>query len=202
MVAAALSSIALMLTAIGGAFAHAEFSVDEALPGSVLNTSIGIGHGCNGSNTIELAVSVPKEVTNIQALEVENWNLTLTHRTDNSSQVSNITWSGGNLDAHQYQGFGLIIDIPNVDVSQHNVTLLFPTIQKCENATNAWVAAEETETEKPAPKLTITKEVTPQPSSSSSDSQGNQDGESSASRLLTGLSLGAASAVLGSALLF
>lgn len=31
MVAAALSSIALMLTAIGGAFAHAEFSVDEAL---------------------------------------------------------------------------------------------------------------------------------------------------------------------------
>lgn len=71
-----------------------------------------------------------------------------------------------------------------------------------ENATNAWVAAEETETEKPAPKLTITKEVTPQPSSSSSDSQGNQDGESSASRLLTGLSLGAASAVLGSALLF
>lgn len=70
------------------------------------------------------------------------------------------------------------------------------------NGTNAWVAAEETDTEKPAPKLTITKEVTPQPSSSSSDNQGNQDGESSASRLLTGLSLGAASAVLGSALLF
>ncbi|KAI7884807.1 hypothetical protein K492DRAFT_182555 [Lichtheimia hyalospora FSU 10163] len=195
----ALSSLAVLFTAIGGAFAHAEFSVDEAKPGSSLNTSIGIGHGCDGSNTIEVAVSVPKEVTNIQALEVENWNLTLTHRSDNSSQVSNITWSGGNLDSHQYQGFGLIIDIPNVDVSQHNVTLLFPTIQTCVNGTNAWVAAEETDTEKPAPKITITNQVTPQPSSS--DSQGSQDGESSASRLLTGLSLGAASAMLGSALL-
>lgn len=68
------------------------------------------------------------------------------------------------------------------------------------NGTNAWVAAEETETEKPAPKITITKNVTPQPSSS--DNQANKDGESSASRLLTGLSLGAATALLGSALLF
>lgn len=67
------------------------------------------------------------------------------------------------------------------------------------NGTNAWVAAEETDTEKPAPKITITKNVTPQPSS---DSQTNKDGESSASRLLTGLSLGAATAVLGSVLLF
>lgn len=31
MVSAALSSLAVLLTAIGGAFAHAEFSVDEAL---------------------------------------------------------------------------------------------------------------------------------------------------------------------------
>lgn len=67
------------------------------------------------------------------------------------------------------------------------------------NGTNAWVAAEETETEKPAPKITITKNVTPQPSS---DNQADKDGESSASRLLTGLSLGAVTALLGSALLF
>ncbi|KAI9319816.1 hypothetical protein BX666DRAFT_2024875 [Dichotomocladium elegans] len=163
----AFSYIALFLATIMGSLAHVEFATDEALPGSVLNTSLGVGHGCNGSNTIALSIQVPEQITTIHPLDVAGWNLTLGYRSTNQSQVNNFTWSGGNLDAHAFQAFGVIIDIPNVDVSQQNTTLFFPAIQRCMNGTNEWIGASASDA-KPAPKITITKQLTETPNNATS----------------------------------
>ena len=57
-------------------------------------------------------------------------NLTLTHRNGSSGPVSNFTWVGGPLDATAYQAFPVLIQVPNVDVSQNNATLYFPAVQR------------------------------------------------------------------------
>ena len=47
----------------------------------------------------------------------------------NSSQaISSFRWSG-NLDPETPQEFAMVMDIPDLDVSQRNVTLYFPTTQ-------------------------------------------------------------------------
>ncbi|KAG2226758.1 hypothetical protein INT45_005723 [Circinella minor] len=188
--------------------AHVSFTIDETLPGVELNTSLSVGHGCDGSSTVELSISVPENITSVEPQEVNGWNLTLTHRNGSSGPVSNFTWVGGPLDAHAYQAFPVLIQVPNVDVSQNNVTLYFPAIQRCENGTNAWVFEGDDEqaeaaNQKPAPALVITNT----PSNSSSEeghgSHNNASGDDqSGAQQLFGLTAAVAASAFGVAYQF
>ncbi|KAI7854132.1 hypothetical protein BDC45DRAFT_535998 [Circinella umbellata] len=135
--------LALAVLTIQGTYAHPHFAVDEALPGTTLNTSIVINHGCKGSPTTEVSISVPKEITSIEPIDVANFTLSIDYRNssqqgdggNNSSQtISGFRWSG-NLDPSTPQEFAMVMGIPSLDVSHGNVTLYFPTTQTCANAT-------------------------------------------------------------------
>ncbi|KAI9496218.1 hypothetical protein BDB00DRAFT_809526 [Zychaea mexicana] len=161
--------------------AHVVFTTDETLPGVQLNTSLAVGHGCDGSPTVELSVSVPDQITSVEPQEIDGWNLTLIHRNGSSGPISNFTWVGGPLEDTSYQAFGVLIQVPDIDVSQQNVTLYFPAVQRCENGTREWVfegddAASEAAGQSPAPALTITS--TP----SSPEDDGHSSGDDSSSR--------------------
>ncbi|KAI8139464.1 hypothetical protein BJV82DRAFT_672736 [Fennellomyces sp. T-0311] len=198
----AAAVLALMVLATD---AHITFTQDETLPGVELNTSLAVGHGCDGSNTIEISVSVPEEVTQLEPQEIAGWNLTLQYRNGSSEQraISNFTWSGGNLGAETYQDFGVIIHVPSVDVSQNNVTLYFPTIQRCENGTNEWVGeGEQSEAagQKPAPELIITS--TPSNSSNDHSGHGGSENDDNGAQQLFGLSAAVLATALGAAVQF
>ncbi|KAI9248826.1 hypothetical protein BDA99DRAFT_564654 [Phascolomyces articulosus] len=187
--------------------AHVTFTTDETLPGVQLNTSLAVGHGCDGSPTVSLAVSVPENVTTVEPQEIPGWNLTLTHRNGNSGPISNFTWVGGPLDPASYQAFGVLIDVPNVDVSQNNVTLYFPTVQSCQNGTNQWVfqgaeADAEAANQDPAPALIITS--TPKNASEESghgNDHASGDDQSGAQQLF-GLSAALVASAFGAAYQF
>ncbi|KAG0192454.1 hypothetical protein DFQ28_009065 [Apophysomyces sp. BC1034] len=120
--------------------AHVGITPPTGKPGQSLNASFHVPHGCNGSATTSITVSVPDTVVTILPAQVTNWNLTVAYRPlDKPMQVagqtinqtvSNFTWAGGNLPNDQFQDFPMQITLPQVDLSnQSNVTLYFPTIQ-------------------------------------------------------------------------
>ncbi|KAI9248833.1 hypothetical protein BDA99DRAFT_542402 [Phascolomyces articulosus] len=146
---------ALAALALQGAYAHTSgFTNEFALPGTTLTTALAIRHGCIGSPTIEVSVIVPEEITTIKPVELQNWTLNFEYRNTgqgNNQAISSFRWTGY-LNPGTAQDFGMVIDIPNLDVSQGNVTLYFPTVQRCSNATIELTGEE-------APHITVTQKI-------------------------------------------
>jgi uncharacterized protein YcnI len=107
-------------------------------PGSYFNTALRVPHGCNGSSTTGISVSVPNNVYSIKPEVVANWNLTIQYTNltipvivegqQINQTVANITWSNGLLPNDQFQEFGLQIQLPSTGYNGTN-TLWFPVMQ-------------------------------------------------------------------------
>ncbi|KAG2198738.1 hypothetical protein INT47_005423 [Mucor saturninus] len=155
---AALSALALALSTVS---AHVTLSPKYAEPGQNLSTSFHVPHGCNGSSTTSIFVTIPKEITALTAQSVPNWNLTTTYRDSSNASVETITWFGGKLSPEDALDFPLSLTVPNVDLSaQSNVTLYFPIIQTCEVGTANWTSIPPAVSGEPAPTLLIVKNAT------------------------------------------
>ncbi|KAF7731206.1 hypothetical protein EC973_000621 [Apophysomyces ossiformis] len=152
--------------------AHVGIVPASGKPGQSLNASFHVPHGCSGSPTISVSVSVPDTVLSITPAQLQNWTLAVGYRSldkpiqvDGKSinqTVSNFTWSGGILPSDQYQDFPVQITLPQVDLTnQPNVTLYFPTVQTCANGTAAWTGIPNTPgynatASKPSPQIIVT----------------------------------------------
>ncbi|KAG2226759.1 hypothetical protein INT45_005724, partial [Circinella minor] len=194
--------LALALLALQTTYAHPHFTVEEALPGTTLNTSIAINHGCKGSPTTEVLITVPEEITSIEPIDVANFTLSIDYRNssqqgdsgNNGSQaISGFRWSG-NLDPSTPQEFAMVIGIPNLDVSQGNVTLYFPTTQTCANATVEMAGQE-------APFITVTNELSDEHAGHNHDDEHDHDhdhdhNESGAQKLSRGSFAGTVGALM------
>ncbi|CAO3697295.1 unnamed protein product [Umbelopsis ramanniana] len=136
-----------LLSIVLQASSHVTFTVTTGQPDSYLNTALRVPHGCNGSATTAISVSVPDNVYSIKPEVVANWNLTIqyvnltTPITVEGQQinqtVSNITWFNGLLPNDQFQEFGLQIQLPSTGYNNTN-TLWFPVFQSCVNGTSTW----------------------------------------------------------------
>ncbi|OBZ88122.1 hypothetical protein A0J61_03827 [Choanephora cucurbitarum] len=154
---AACASLALL----GSADAHVTLTPKFVEPGQNVSTAFHVPHGCSGSDTISISVSVPDQVSNVKPQQLTNWTLTTEYSDASNTSVKTITWSGGLLGAHDALDFPLNLSVPNVDLSSvSNVTYYFPAIQTCLNGTANWTYVKQGDSGETAPSLVVVKNAT------------------------------------------
>jgi uncharacterized protein YcnI len=152
------------LIAAAPAWAHVTVSPGEASADGYSKLDFSVGHGCDGSPTVEVSIQIPAGVASVTPEVAPGWEITVEEGTlpeplevndeTVTEGVTSVTWSGGSLDAHQLQLFGMNVRI----AAEAGETLYFPVVQTCEEGENAWIEIPEAggeEPESPAPALTL-----------------------------------------------
>jgi periplasmic copper chaperone A len=157
---------ALLVAALSSLPAVALAHVSLAGPGYANQNQIlafGVGHGCEGADTVSIEVKVPSGVTSIRA--VPNVFGPAELKTDDAGVVTSVLWTKQDARAadDQYYTLSLRARLPDAPFT----TLLFPTTQVCrtaagEEVTVEWAATPEEvaaapvgEEPEPAPTLTL-----------------------------------------------
>jgi uncharacterized protein YcnI len=93
--------------------------------------TFGVGHGCEGADTVAIEVTIPKEVTNIRAMPSGVFG-TLELKTDDADVVTAVVWSKDTARAGDdgYYQLQLRAKMPDAPFS----TVVFPTRQTCRKA--------------------------------------------------------------------
>lgn len=136
----AAAAAAVLLTA-GPASAHVHADPETVDAGSSTSVSFLVGHGCDGLPTDTVEIQVPETVTEFAAGEVDGWTSSV------EGQV--VRYEGGPLADHDELGFPVEFTAP-----AEAMTLLFPTIQYCGDASSAWIA-EDHDADNPAPVVEV-----------------------------------------------
>ncbi|KAI9017923.1 hypothetical protein CLU79DRAFT_706169 [Phycomyces nitens] len=168
--------------------AHVGLSPSTGQPGQSINGSFHVPHGCNGSATTGLSISVPSDIVILTPLPVSNWTLDVNYtKLDTPIQingvsvnqsVSSFSWTGGYVPADGLEEFGLTFTLPQVDLTNTpNVTLYFPIVQTCVVGSTEWTgipgtASYNASTGSPAATIVITNTV------ASTSGHGNGHGSS------------------------
>ncbi|NNM73626.1 DUF1775 domain-containing protein [Enterovirga aerilata] len=143
--AACAAAIAAISSA---AHAHATLAVREAAPNSTYRAVIQINHGCDGSPTTAVRVTVPDGVIAARPMPKPGWTLATTkgpypkayphfHGKTLAEGVREIAWSGGPLADEHYDEFVFVARI--TDDFAPGETLRFPVVQECEAGAHRWV---------------------------------------------------------------
>ncbi|CAO0789669.1 unnamed protein product [Mucor circinelloides] len=156
-----LIATALTLLFSASTNAHVALNPKFAEPGQNLTTAFHVPHGCNGSATTGIMVTVPDVITVLTPQQVNNWTLSTTYRDESNTTISTITWNNGYLDPKNAIDFPMTLSLPNSDLSsQPNVTLYFPVVQTCQVGTANWTALGNSHEGEPAPTIVIVKNAT------------------------------------------
>lgn len=134
------------LLGVSVASAHIDPDPTSVVAGTAVTVGFGVEHGCDGSNTVEVAFKVPEDVTDAQAVDKPGWTT--------STADGIVTFSDGDLDADTPETFSLTFTAPTTAGTIH-----FPIVQTCVVGQLAWIeiAAEgQPEPEHPAPALIVT----------------------------------------------
>ena len=200
----------------GSAAAHITPSADRAPAGSYLTFELRVPHGCGDGNTNKLEVQIPDGITSVTPEAVPGWTVERTIEPLDpplddgeggqiTERTSVITWTGGPLAHDQLQRFGLSVKLPD-----DPGTILFPTIQTCDNGeSTSWIEATPAggeEPEHPAPAIEVTAatgdghdgdgDAAAAPSAVDDDGDDEDDGATTA-LAVTGIGVGAVGIVLG-----
>jgi len=146
--ASSSSSIALAaivtLAPFGAARAHVVLEQGQAEAGATYKAVLRVGHGCGDSPVTELVVQIPPGVQGARPMAKPGWQITVTraplaapitsHGRTVSEDVSQIRWSGGRLDAAQYDDFVLLARLPD-----QPGPLYWKISQICESGRADWV---------------------------------------------------------------
>ena len=129
------------------AFAHAVLERPEAQEGSFYRAVVQITHGCNGSPTTSVTVTVPEGAVGARPLVKPGWNVDTKRgayaRTypfvhgSISEGVKEITWSGSSVPADQFDEF--VFSVRMSDAFKPGDTVRFPVVQTCEGGQYRWV---------------------------------------------------------------
>ena len=170
----------LLIVAPLPAFAHVSLAEPQAKPGTSYTAQFNVGHGCDGSPTIALAVNIPQGVTGLKPQAKAGWSVEL-HR--DGARISQVVWKGGVIPADQKDGFALDMVLPS-----KTGPLVFTADQTCEKGSESWSelpAADGSKLKNPAPILTLTAT----PVKSSGDSMAGMD--------MSGMNMGGGAAPAG-----
>jgi uncharacterized protein YcnI len=147
---------ALLLSALATpALAHVVIANPQAKAGSTFIAGFRVGHGCAGSPTTTITVTVPDSIITARPQPKAGWTLSMT-RAKLATQVageggsitertSSITWSGGPLPADQYDEFVVMLRLPD-----NAGVLNFPVLQSCQKGAENWAELPDASGKRPA----------------------------------------------------
>lgn len=159
----------LALSVAGPASAHVGISPSDGAAGSYTVLTVSVPHGCDGSPTTRVTIQMPEQVNAVTPTRNALWEvekvteqldepITDTHGNEITERVSEVVYTTDEPLPEGYRdAFELSLQLPDLP----GETLVFPTIQTCEEGETAWteVAAEGEdgeELESPAPTVTLT----------------------------------------------
>jgi len=210
---AAIAAATLALPAAAGA--HVTVSPTEAAADGYAMLELGVPHGCEDSATTSLTVQMPDQVVSATPQEVAGWTISMkegklatpveSHGETITEGVREVTWSGGPLDPHHLQVFGLSVRF----AGEPGDTAAFKAIQTCEEGETAWIelAAEgQAEPQHPAPTVALTAAAEHAPAADTADGaaaagSGDDGGGASTGLVVAALVVGALGLVSGVAAL-
>ena len=158
-----------VLGVAGPASAHVTMSASTTAAGAFTVLTVSVPHGCDGSATTEIAIQIPEEINAVTPTRNALWEVdkqveqldppvTDAHGNEITERVATVTYTARTPLPDGYRdAFELSVQLPESE----GTTLVFPTIQTCEQGESAWIEVPEDgqdseELELPAPSLTIT----------------------------------------------
>jgi len=134
----ALGSAALLLSST--ALAHVSITNGPGIADASQVLTFGVGHGCEGSDTVAIEISIPEEVTVTRGLVgPDGFGQPVITKND-AEFVTKVSWSKTDAEAgdDNYYQFGIRIKVPNTPFK----TLLFPAKQTCRTADGEEIIAD------------------------------------------------------------
>jgi uncharacterized protein len=175
---AALVTLSLPALASG----HVTVQPQEAPAGGFVVESVRVPTEEENASTTKVAVQLPPGFAEVRFQEVPGWDVNVKREklaqpitTDEgdqiTEQVSQVTWSGGEIPPGQFQDFPISVQIPD----KPGTTLTFKAVQTYDNGKVVrWIGPEDGD--EPAPRVAVTaaeeEGAAPQPAAST----GSQDG--------------------------
>lgn len=137
-------ALALFLAlAASSASAHIVLEQKSATAASYYKATFMVGHGCAGSATTGIAISIPEGVVNVKPMPKSGWQLqtrveTLPrpyqlHGKTFTEGVTQVTWTGGPLADANYDEFVMLTRLPDAPGTMH-----FRIVQTCEQGETRW----------------------------------------------------------------
>lgn len=144
---AARAALAATLLAVTfPAAAHITLEDKEASAGTRAKFVLRVGHGCAGSPTTAVRVSIPEGISDAKPQPKAGWTLSLvtddehtgsvegTHG-DHGPAVKEIVWSGGKLEDAYYDEFVFRAAVGKDAPAE----VYFPVVQECEAGVSRWI---------------------------------------------------------------
>lgn len=135
------------------ALAHPYFHGGEAPADSLATLTLDLAHGCGdeagGSDTVEVALLLPDEVTYVDPHEVDGW--TIEVERDDGGRIEVVSWleEGGAEPAPTF-------DLDLVVTGQPGDEVWFGVFQNCVEGSHRWVGTPDEPADDPAVRLTLT----------------------------------------------
>lgn len=159
----------LTLGLAGSASAHVTITPSDTAAGAYTVLTVSNGHGCEGSPTTELTISMPEEVNAVtptrnplydvtKQMQTLDEPITDAHGNTITERVESVVYTARTALPDGYRdSFELQLQLPETP----GETLVFPVIQTCEEGETPWVEVptdgqDPDELERPAPTVTIT----------------------------------------------
>ena len=125
------------------AFAHITLDQATATAGAYQKLTFKVGHGCDGSATNLIKISIPENVAGAKPMPKAGWQLATkiealttpytSHGKTISSDVREISWTGGPLPDAYYDEFSIHVKLPDTTGK-----LYFKVTQQCEKGSMEW----------------------------------------------------------------
>ena len=144
------AGLLLALAAPLSASAHVGVSATSTAAGSSSVLTFSVGHGCEGSPTTTLAITIPEAITSVTPTVNPNWTITKVMETLDTpiaeeegdpitERVAQVIYTATSpLAADQRDTFELSLPL----VGEEGDTLEFPTLQSCLVGENDWSGEE------------------------------------------------------------
>lgn len=146
-------------------FAHVVLAEPAAAAGSYYRATFKVGHGCEGSSTTSIMVTIPDGFENVKSMPKPGWTIETkmeklakpieSHGKKITETVRQVTWRGGPLLDQHYDEFVMMMKLP-----EQTGKRWLPVVQSCEKGANEWTeipTANKTrkDLKTPAPELDI-----------------------------------------------
>lgn len=133
---ALIAGVGLLSASPASAHASVQLYGGKATAGGYGALWVRIPHGCDGSPTKRVMVTVPASVTSAKPQMIGGWKAKVVTRTNGSRQI---IWNatGTPLPDDQFADFGVSVKWP-----EQEGALELPTVQTCLKGKVAWIGAE------------------------------------------------------------
>ncbi|RUR03403.1 YcnI family protein [Labedella endophytica] len=152
-----VAGLALVFAAPLAASAHVGVTPDTTAAGSYANLTFAVPHGCDGSPTTEIRITIPESVITVTPTVNPNWDVTKVASETDPDYTAEVVYTAKTPLADGLRDtFTLSVPLPAGEAGD---VVEFPVLQTCEVGSTEWneeTVAGEDEPEHPAPAVVLT----------------------------------------------